>query len=133
MKYYLDTNIIIYALKGQFPDLPEHFRRIAPQSIVIPTVVMAEIEFGAQKSHDYQTTIRLYRQFTDAFIKIPFSEKASSVYGLIRNELQSSGNLIGPNDLMIAATVMSEDGILVTHNIKEFTRVNGLRMEDWTE
>ena len=107
MKYFLDTNIIIYFIKGQYPSLLDHFHAINPQSIVIPAVVMAEIEYGAQKSHDYDKTIGVYNCFTTSFQKIPFSERCSSVYGHIRSELESAGTIIGPNDLMIAATVMS--------------------------
>lgn len=133
MKYFLDTNIIIYYMKGQFPALPEHFRQIPSQSIVIPTVVMAEIEFGARKSFDYATTIHKYRQFTDVFLKVPFSEKASVIYGEIRNNLEKAGTPIGPNDLMIASIVLAEDGILVTNNTKEFGRIPSLQMENWTK
>ncbi len=131
MKYYLDTNIIIYALKGQYPKIIEHFKQVPSQSIVIPTVVIAEIEYGAQKSKDYNKTISKYNQFTDVFNKAPFSEKAAKIYGEIRSNLEKSGNLIGPNDLMIAAIVLSENGILVTNNTKEFERIPNLRLSNW--
>ena len=133
MKYLLDTNIIIYALKGQFPALPRHFANTASQSILIPAVVMAEIEYGARKSYDYEKTIAKYRRFTDVFKKIPFSEKAALFYGQIRRDLEKQGLSIGPNDLMIAATAMAEDGILITKNTREFLRIPDLRIQDWTE
>ena len=132
MKYYLDTNIIIYALKGSFPSIADHFRNTPAQSIVIPSVVMAEIEYGAQKSVNYDITIQKYRRFTDVFEKVPFSGHAVSAYGEIRSFLERSGTPIGPNNLMIAATVYSENGILVTHNTREFSRVPGLHIVDWT-
>ena len=132
MKYYLDTNIIIYALKGQYPALPEHFKEIPSQSIVIPSIVLAEIEYGARKSNNYEITMSRYKQFMDVFIKVPFSEKAAIFYGQIRSDLERRGELIGPNDLMIAAIVLAEDGILVTNNVKEFERVPKLRIENWT-
>ena len=133
MKYYLDTNIIIYAIKGQYPALAEHFRKVAAQSIVIPTVVVAEIEYGARKSKKYVDTINTYCQFMNVFQKAPFSEKAALYYGQIRDDLEKRGELIGPNDLMIASITMAEDGILVTNNVREFERVNGLRIENWTK
>ena len=132
MKYFLDTNIIIYALKGKYPSLPSHFRQTPSQSIVIPAIVMAEIEYGARKSTDYDQTIQLYRQFTDPFIKMPFSDNASITYGIIRSRLEATGSQIGPNDMIIAATVLSEKGILVTHNTREFARISELQLEDWT-
>ena len=132
MKYYLDTNIIIYALKGQYPALPEHFKEIPSQSIVIPSIVLAEIEYGARKSNNYEITMSRYKQFMDVFIKVPFSEKAAIFYGQIRSDLERRGELIGPNDLMIASIVLAEDGILVTNNVKEFERVPKLRIENWT-
>lgn len=133
MKYYLDTNIIIYALKGQYPAIREHFRRTPPAAIMIPSVVMAEIEFGARKSRDYNRTIALYRRFTDAFGKAPFSEKAQAVYGEIRAALEERGEPIGANDLLIAATVLADEGTLVANNVKEFSRVPLLHLENWTQ
>ena len=132
MKYFLDTNIIIYYMKGQYPAIPEHFKKIPAQSVVIPTVVMAEIEYGARKSVDYLTTINRYHSFTDVFEKIPFTDSAAMKYGEIRQLLEKECRLIGPNDLLIAATVMASDGVLVTNNTKEFERIPNLRLENWT-
>ncbi len=132
MKYYLDTNIIIYALKGQYPSIKEHFMRIPPYAVVIPTIVMAEIEYGARKSFNYEKTISLYRKFTDTFDKESFSEKAEAEYGRIRYELEAAGTPIGANDLIIAAIVLSSGGIFVTNNTKEFSRIPSLMLENWT-
>ena len=68
MKYYLDTNTIIYAVKGTYPELKERFRRVNARSIVIPAIVEAEIEYGAGKSIDYEKTIALYKKFMEVFI-----------------------------------------------------------------
>lgn len=132
MKFFLDTNIIIYYMKGQYPAIPEHFKKIPSQSVVIPSVVMAEIEYGARKSRDYLTTINRYHSFTDVFEKVPFTDSAAMIYGEIRHLLEKEGRLIEPNDLLIAATVMAGDGVLVTNNTKEFERVPNLRLENWT-
>lgn len=133
MNYFLDTNIIIYALKGVYPAIEEHFASVPSQSIVIPTIVLAEIEYGARKSKNYSATINKYNQFTSVFEKVPFSQKASEYYGIIRSQLEKKGELIGPNDLLIASIVLAEDGILVTNNTKEFNRIEGLRQENWTK
>ena len=132
MKYFLDTNIIIYFIKGQFPAIKEHFRGTPMQSIVIPSVVIAEIEYGARKSINYEKTISIYKKFTDNFIKVPFTLEAAIAYGKIRSDLERQGQPIGANDLFIASTVLSEGGILVTHNLREFSRIRGLKLEDWT-
>ena len=64
MQYYLDTNIIIYAIKGSYPNLMEHFKNVPKESIVIPEIVFAEIEYGARKSGNYEKTIEKYNKFT---------------------------------------------------------------------
>lgn len=132
MKYYLDTNIIIYALKNSYPAIASHFLKINRENIVIPDIVLAEIEYGAQKSIDYNNTIAIYRKFTDTFIKQSFDTKCTKIYGKIRSELEKSGQIIGANDLMIASIVLANNGILVSHNTKEFSRIHELQIEDWT-
>lgn len=132
MKYYLDTNIIIYAMKNEYPNIKNHFLKVPSSSIVIPNIVLAEIEYGARKSKNYKKTIDVYNQFTNTFEMAEFSIKAVKEYGNIRKDLEKQGKIIGPNDLIIAAIVKSEDGILVTHNTNEFSRVKGLKIEDWT-
>ena len=132
MKYYLDTNIIIYALNGKYPAILPHFEQVPSMAIVIPTVVLAEIECGARKSFDYEKTIQLYRKFMHPFDVAPFTRHAAECYGRIRADLEAKGQIIGTNDLLIAATVMAENGVLVTHNTREFSRISGLAVEDWT-
>lgn len=132
MKYFLDTNIIIYSLKGTYPQIKSHFMNVPAQSIVIPAIVMAEIEYGAKKSYDYQKTIYQYKLFTDTFEKASFSQAASVYYGDIRSRLEKEGKTIGANDLLIASIVLADGGILVTHNTKEFGRIPELQLEDWT-
>ncbi len=133
MKYYLDTNIIIYALNGRYPAVMQHFQQIPAMAVVIPAVVLAEIEYGARKSHDYGKTMALYQQFLSYFTVEPFTARATADYGRIRAELEKRGQVIGANDLLIAATVKSANGILVTHNTREFARIDGLQIEDWTQ
>lgn len=132
MKYFLDTNTIIYYIKGTYPSLLMHISKVPQQSIVVPSIVVAEIEYGACKSKNYAKTIKKYYDFINNFQKIDFGNAATKMYGKIRSELEDKGKIIGPNDLMIASIVLADDGVLVTHNIKEFKRIDGLRLEDWT-
>ena len=132
MKYYLDTNIIIYALNGKYPAIRPHFEQVPAMAIVLPSGALAEIVYGARKSRDYEKTIQLYRKFMHPFDVAPFTRHAAECYGRIRADLEAKGQIIGANDLLIAATVMAENGVLVTHNTREFSRISGLAVEDWT-
>ena len=133
MKYYLDTNIIIYALNGKYPAIRPHFEQVPAMAIVLPAVALAEIEYGARKSRDYEKTIQLYRKFMHPFDVAPFTRHAAECYGRIRADLEAKGQIIGANDLLIAAHASAEGLVLVTNNEKEFTKVEGLTVENWTK
>ena len=133
MKYYLDTNTIIYSIKGTYPNIVEHFKMTPKESIVIPQIVIAEIEYGAQKSSNYEKTIKKYNDFTCNFDVAYFDKKAAEAYGVIRSQLEREGKLIGPNDLIIASIVVANKGVLVTHNVNEFERIKDIQVEDWTK
>jgi len=72
-----------------------------------------------------------HNRFLEPFEVISFDDGSSVVYAKIRAALEKKGKVIGPNDLIIAATVISHKGILITHNIKEFSKISGLQIEDW--
>ena len=107
-------------------------RHTPSQEIFIPSIVVSEIEYGARKSNDYEKTIQVYRQFLEAFTIVPYDGRMGVFYGLIRASLEKQGKKIGPNDLIIAAETLAMGGTLVTKNVSEFRRVEGLRVEDWT-
>lgn len=132
MKYVLDTNTIIYFIKGQYPQLDARLRHTPSQEIFIPSIVVSEIEYGARKSNDYEKTIQVYRQFLEAFTIVPYDGRMGVFYALIRASLEKQGEKIDPNDLIIAAETLAMGGTLVTKNLSEFRRVEGLRVEDWT-
>ena len=133
MNYFLDTNIIIYAVKDTYPNLIKKFEETPSYNIVIPAIVKAELEYGASKSVNYKKTIDLYNKFINIYNTISFTDKETIFYGNVRTELEKKGMLIGANDMLIAATVLSHNGILVTHNVKEFSRISNLKIEDWTK
>jgi tRNA(fMet)-specific endonuclease VapC len=130
--YFLDTNICIYFLNGTFEAIGNHFKKLSPKDIRIPAIVKAELLFGLEKSKRKNEIKEKYEQFLNAFEIIPFDDAASYHYAKIRFELERKGIIIGGNDLLIASTVLSRQGILITHNTKEFKRVPQLVMEDWT-
>jgi len=133
VKYYLDTNICIYFLKGKFPLLIEKLLSNNPDNIKIPSIVKAELLYGAEKSQKQLENLEKIYQFIFPLETVAFGDKESIEYSYIRSLLEKEGKIIGPNDLIIAATVKANDGVLVTNNIKEFIRVDGLKVENWLE
>jgi tRNA(fMet)-specific endonuclease VapC len=97
------------------------------------SIVLAELIFGARNSSRVEQNLRTIERFRAPFISLPFDDAAAEHYGAIRADLTRGGALIGPNDLMIAAIARANDLTLVTHNLSEFGRVTGLRIEDWED
>jgi tRNA(fMet)-specific endonuclease VapC len=130
--YFLDTNIIAYSVKHKFASLPEHLMRINPSNIKIPVVVKAEIRFGIEKNGINENNRFRYESFMKPYETVSLDDGATFEYAHLRADLESQGKVISPNDMFIAAIVLSKGGILVTHNTDEFSRVKGLLLEDWT-
>ena len=133
MKYFLDTNICIYYLNGRVPSITKNLLSHTPKEIKIPSVVAAELFYGAKKSVNSYKNISKLKIFLNPLEIVPFDENAAEYYGDIRTSLELTGKVISGNDMMIAAIVLSIDGILVTHNIKEFSRIPNLKIENWVE
>jgi len=131
--FFLDTNICIYALKGQHPAIGRRMRTMSPASIKIPSIVKGELLFGARKSDRPARTLEILDRFLSPFEVVPFGDAAAESYSCIRSDLERRGKPVGPNDLIVAATVLANHGTLVTHNLREFRRVKGLSVEDWTK
>jgi tRNA(fMet)-specific endonuclease VapC len=131
LPFLLDSNVCIRLLNGSSPPLAERLARHSPREIRLSTVVKAELLFGARHSNRVEPNLRVLRDFFSAFHSIPFDDLSADHYGRIRAELARAGQLIGPNDLLIAASALAHDLVLVTHNVDEFSRVAGLRWEDW--
>ena len=132
MKYFLDTNICIYFLKGLFPALRDQLSAKTPEEIKIASIVKAELLLGAYKSNNPSRTGKTVEAFLLPFEIVAFEDDAAVCYAQIRGSLEKDGRSIGPNDLTVAATVIAAEGILITNNISEFGRVDGLKVENWT-
>lgn len=130
--YYLDTNICISFLRNKNKILRDKFLSYPQENIKIPAVVAAELMHGAYKSKEQERNLIQVKSFLSEFEIISFDYNAALLYGKIRASLENNGNNIGPNDLFIASSVLSLNGILVTNNVREFSRVEGLIIEDWT-
>ncbi len=131
MIYLLDTNTCIRYLNASNSGVATRMAELQPTNIAVCSVVKAELFFGAMRSRNPARTLAIQQQFLNRFVSLPFDDAAAEVYGQIRANLASLGTPIGPNDLLIAAIALANDLTLVTHNTREFARVEGLTIEDW--
>ncbi|GJD22801.1 virulence-associated protein VapC [Rivularia sp. IAM M-261] len=133
MRYLLDTNVCARYLNGRSPTVRTRIRSTRREDIAVCSVVKAELFYGAMRSNDVERTLAKQQQFLNLFVSLPFDDAAAIIYGRIRAELTALGTPIGPNDFQIAAIAIANNLILVTHNTGEFSRINGLLLEDWEE
>jgi tRNA(fMet)-specific endonuclease VapC len=133
MIWFLDTNICIDYLRGRTTLLMDALRAFPPKSVRLPSVVAAELLYGAQRSSRPKQNLHQVRQFVAYFDIAAFDDRAAEQYADIRAALDKAGTPIGPNDLLIAAIVRAAGGTLVTANTREFKRVAGLKLETWSE
>ena len=131
MRYLLDTNVCIRYLNGRAEGVRQQLALREPEEIVLCSVVKAELFYGSLKSENPHKNLEKQRRFVERFVSLPFDDDAAEAYSQIRANLERLGTPIGPNDLMIAAIAVANDVVLVTHNTREFGRVEGLRCEDW--
>lgn len=131
MRFCLDTDTCINAMKGRCPGMATRFEQCNPEDFGIPAIVRAELLLGVLKSGHSERTRNIVEAFLSPYELIPFERTAAQKYADIRHDLESKGTPIGPNDLIIAATARARNLILVTHNTDEFSRVPGLATEDW--
>ncbi|MEO0509700.1 MAG: type II toxin-antitoxin system VapC family toxin [Verrucomicrobiota bacterium] len=132
MKYCLDTNSIIYYLKGSHPAIRERLQSVRPKDIYIPEIVYAELLYDVSRSQQKAQNAAKIEAFVKPFARLPFDAKVSPHYANIRTDLAQRGDPIGPKDVFIAAITRAHSMALVTNNTKEFGRVAGLTVEDWT-
>jgi tRNA(fMet)-specific endonuclease VapC len=130
LKYMLDTNIVIYVIKRRPIELLEVFNRHAGQ-MCISSITLAELLHGVEKSSMPDHNLLQVEDFISRMEVLPYGTKAASHYGDIRADLERKGLPIGVNDLHIAGHARSEGLTLVTNNVREFERVEALRLVNW--
>ena len=130
MTYVLDTNTLIYFFKG-IGNIQRQLLSLPPNEIGVPTIVLFELEVGIAKSSSPRKRISQLKDFTALVNVIPFGPVEAKTAAQIRAKLEKKGIPIGPYDVLIAACAKAKNLILVTHNTKEFKRIEGLRLEDW--
>ena len=133
MRYLLDTNICIYLIKKKPQRAIEKFNTCTVGEVGISSITVAELQYGVQKSQYPTENQRALMQFLAPLIITDFDEKAAVAYGRVRATLEAQGRPIGSLDTLIAAHAISLEATLVTNNVKEFSRVPELRLENWMD
>ena len=128
--YILDTNTLIYYFKGQ-GQVAQNLANVSPQEIGISTIVLFELQVGIAKSTSPAKRTQQLQQFLSRVNLVPFDRDSAVSAARIRAQLEQQGTPIGPIDVLIAGTAASLQATLVTHNVKEFSRVSGLAIVDW--
>ena len=133
MTYMLDTNICIYVMNNRPEKVLKRFRDALDSGLCISSITLAELEYGMTHSSNPAKNEQALLRFLAPISILPFGPAAASEYGAIRAKLQAAGKPIGPLDMLIAAHAKSEEMVLVTNNVQEFARVEGLEIENWAE
>ena len=128
--YALDTNTVIYFFKD-LGKVKERLLKIKPKDIFIPSIVCYELKFGILKTTQPQKKLNQLSQLLDTCNICSFGKKEYESSAEIRTNLEKKGQSIGPLDVLIAGTALANNYILVTRNIREFKRVEGLKLVDW--
>ena len=130
LRYLLDTNICIDVIKRRPESLLDRFNENASH-LAISAITLAELLHGAEKSSQPQRTLSVVEDFCSRLDVLDYGAKAAQHYGQIRSALERRGTPIGVNDLHIAAHARSEGLTLISNNLREFERVEGLLYENW--
>ena len=130
--YMLDTNICVFLIRKKPPVLLERLQKTSPGDLCLSAITLAELEHGVEKSLYPKRNSNALMYFLSMVEILPFDDRAAREYGKIKTDLQRRGTPIGPLDTLIAAHAKAIEAVLVTNNTKEFVRVDGLRIEDWT-
>lgn len=129
--YLLDTNICIYAINRRSKSVINKVRQKSVDEIAISSVTIAELEYGLQKSSRKQTSREALIEFLAPFAIIDFTARDASEYGKIRAFLEETGQIIGAYDMQIAAQGLARKLTVITNNEREFSRVPGLKLQNW--
>ena len=129
--YMLDTNICIYIRKQSPPHVLEKLQSFHVGEVVMSAITFAELTYGCFKSQAMQVNFEKLQALRALIPVLDFDAAAAEAYGNIRAELEKQGLPIGSNDFLIAAHALSQNMVLVTNNTREFSRVNGLTVENW--
>jgi len=128
--YVLDTNTLSYFFRGE-GRVAERLSKVSPADVVIPTIVLFEIEATVAKSSEAAKRRAQLEEAMSTIRLLPFGAKEARSAARIRTDLEAVGKPIGPYDVLIAGTALANGAILITRNVREFRRVSGLAVENW--
>jgi tRNA(fMet)-specific endonuclease VapC len=131
MRYLLDTNVCVVYLNGRSTAVRDRLLATPLTEMAVCSVVKSELFYGAMRSNNPTRTLERQQEFLNRFVSLPFADEAAFAFGQIRAELASAGTPIGAYDLQIAAIALVNNLTLVTHNIREFKRIEKLKVDDW--
>jgi tRNA(fMet)-specific endonuclease VapC len=131
MNLLLDTNICIYLIKKRPPSVLKRFDTLAAGTLAVSSITVAELEFGVQKSQYHSQNQQALEQFLLPLVILDFDYEAARTYGKLRAWLEIRGKTIGALDMLIASHALSKGLPLATNNVREFSRVPGLKVINW--
>lgn len=131
IRYLLDTNICIYIIKHNPPRVREKFAQYPASCLAMSVITLGELRFGAEKSQARQRSLENLARLQSMIAVHDLPPEAGNHYGEIRARLQAQGQIIGNNDLWLAAHARAQGWVLVSNNEREFVRVEGLQVENW--
>jgi tRNA(fMet)-specific endonuclease VapC len=130
-RFLLDTNICIYIRRKKPEEVLRRFRTLKPGEAALSVITFGELVYGAEKSAQRAAALEVLRELAQVLPVLGMPETAAETYGTIRAELERKGQMIGNNDLWIAAHAKAAGLTLVTNNEREFRRVHGLKVQNW--
>ena len=130
--YLLDTDIVIYSLKGHAA-VKKNLERNLQAALKISVVTLMELYYGAHKSQKVTSNLGKIKSIEDAVEIIPVGRESAEVFALLKSGLEKAGAPLDDFDLILAACALTHDLVLVTNNVKHFRRVEGLKLENWAE
>jgi tRNA(fMet)-specific endonuclease VapC len=132
LRYILDTDICIHARRRRHPALLARFNELERGEAALSVITYGELLYGARKSVDSDRAVQIIEEFAGLFDILSVTEETARLYGVLRADLSKKGQMIGANDLWIAAQARSAELTLITGNEREFRRIAGLNVENWT-
>jgi len=130
-RYLLDTNICIYLRQNRPPEVTERFRHMQHGQAVVSVITYGELLYGAERSQQRTRALESVTRLVSLLPVLPMPWEAAATYGEIRAALEMHGQLVGGNDLWIAAHAKAAGLILVSNNEREFKRISGLKLQNW--
>jgi tRNA(fMet)-specific endonuclease VapC len=130
--YLLDTNICIFAINKKPANVLDAIRQNCPKGIYISSLTIAELEYGVENSKQIENNRIALLKFISIFNILNFDDSDAIQYCRLKVKLKKAGRIIGPIDMLLAAQALSKEFVFVTNNIEEFIRVEGLKIEDWS-